>query len=302
MSMLNKIIVSTLPLVPKKIVGYFASRYIAGETLADGVRVTRELNQKGISATIDVLGEGVTSKEESIDMRKQCEEVLHAIHQNNLNATLSLKPTQMGLSIDKMFCLENIKFLCELARQYNTSVCIDMEDHPYTDATLEIYQTLRKEFSNVTTVIQAYLRRSETDINMLVSDATNLRLCKGIYVEPESIAFKDREQVRSNYKKLLRLLVEKNAYAAIATHDEPLIIDAYEVIQKLDLKKNMYEFQMLLGVREERRDQIVRDGHALRVYVPFGKQWYAYSTRRLKENPKMAGYIVKSILGFKGTK
>jgi proline dehydrogenase len=298
MSFFNALIVRTLPFIPKPIVGYFAARYIAGEKLEDGIRVVRDFNEKGILATMDVLGEGVTSREESLEMRRQCEEVLHAIHRNNLRATLSLKPTQMGLAFAKNFCLENIGFLCHLAREYSTSVCIDMEDHPYTDATFEIYDTLRATHDNVTCVIQAYLKRSAEDIRMLTTKPTSLRLCKGIYVEPEEIAYKEREHVRENYKALMNQLLDAGAFCAIATHDDPLIEEGYRQVRERKLTPERYEFQMLLGVREQKRDEIHRNGHPIRIYVPFGKQWYAYSTRRLKENPQMAGYIVKSILGL----
>lgn len=300
MSFLNKLIVGTLPFIPKKIVGYFASQYIAGEKLEDGVRVVKELNQKGMKATMDVLGEGVSTKEESLDMRRQCAEVLDAINQHKLNSTLSIKPTQMGMAIDKLFCLENVRFLSERAEKYHTEICLDMEDHPYTDGTLEIYETLRAEHPNVTAVIQAYLRRSENDVLNLVRKSSSIRLCKGIYVEPESIAFKDREEIRSNYKKLMHLMVDHGAFIAIATHDDPLIEETYRVIDKRKLTSSKYEFQMLLGVREQLRNKIVADGHPMRVYVPFGKQWYAYSTRRLKENPQMAGYVFRSIFGLDG--
>ncbi len=298
MSILNKVIVKTLPVIPKKIVGYFAARYIAGESLKDGIRVVKELNQKGIMATMDVLGEGVNSKEESIEMRKQCEEVLSAIERHKLNSTLSIKPTQMGLAIEKNFCLENIRVLCTLAKQYNTSVCIDMEDHPYTDDTFDIYDHLREECANVSAAVQSYMRRSENDVATLLYKPTNLRLCKGIYIEPESIAFKDREEIRTNYKKLMKQIIDGKGYIGIATHDDPLVDEAYRLISEYHLSKDQYEFQMLLGVREILRDKIVTDGHPMRVYVPFGTQWYAYSTRRLKENPQMAGYIVKSIFGL----
>ena len=302
MSLFNKLIVSTLPIIPKKVVGYFAARYIAGEFLEDGIRVVKEMNARGIKTTMDVLGEGVNSKEESLEMRKQCEDVLHAIHQHRLDSTLSVKPTQMGLTFDKEFCLENIRHLCKIAGSYNTSVCIDMEDHPYTDSTLEIYDRLRNELPSVSCVLQSYMRRSESDVASLLPRPTNLRLCKGIYVEPEAIAFKTKEEVRANYKKLLRQLLNGKAFVGIATHDDELIHDAYELIRENKLTPHEYEFQMLLGVREYMRDKIHADGHPLRVYIPFGKQWYAYSTRRLKENPQMAGYIVKSIFRLDGKK
>ncbi len=300
MSIISKIIVATLPLVPKSLVGYFAKPYIAGPSLEDGVRVVKDLNAKGITATMDVLGESVSNREESIEMRNECEEVLHAINKNNLKATLSIKPTQMGLSFDETFCEENIRHLCTVAKGYNNSVCIDMEDHPYTDATWRIYDHLRREFpGSITCVMQAYLKRSADDMRKLTEGPeTNLRLCKGIYIEPEEIAYRDRERVRESYKELLRLGLKGGAYISIATHDDPLIDDAMNVVKELNLNGNSYEFQMLLGVRPRRRDDLVSKGYPMRVYVPFGERWYAYSTRRLKENPNMAMHIVKAILGI----
>jgi proline dehydrogenase len=300
MSFLSKLVVTFLPLVPRRLVGFFARPYIAGESLEDGIRAVKELNAKGIMATLDVLGESVNSREESIEMRKKCEQVLHAIHDNELDSNLSIKPTQMGLDIDPAFCEENVRILCEIARGYGNFVRIDMENHPTTDTTLQMYRNLRRDFpGHVGTVIQSYMRRSEADIRLLMEEAhTNLRLCKGIYIEPESIAYRDREEVRDNYKLLNDVLLRNGAYVGIATHDDVLIDHAKELVRSLGLERGKYEFQMLLGVRPAKRDQILSEGHRMRVYVPFGDQWYAYSTRRLKENPNMALHIVKAILGF----
>lgn len=300
MSVLSTLIAATLPFIPKAIVGYFARPYIAGETLEDGIRVVKELNAKGIMATMDVLGEAVSTREESLEMRRSCEAVLHAIRDNGLDANLSIKPTQLGLTIDEAFCEENVRVLCGLAAGYGNFLRIDMEDHPFTDATLRIYRNLRADVpGRVGTVLQAYMRRSGEDIRALMAEAhTNLRLCKGIYIEPEDIAFRKRDEVQRNFTLLLRGLLDGGAYVGIATHDDVLIEAAFREIASRGLDRAAYEFQMLLGVRPQRRDQIVAAGHRMRLYVPFGDRWYAYSTRRLKENPNMAMHIVKAILGF----
>ncbi|MFZ1729434.1 MAG: proline dehydrogenase family protein [Bacteroidota bacterium] len=300
MSVISKIIAWSIPFIPKPVVGYFARPYIAGETLADGIRVVKELNAKGIMATMDVLGESVNSREETVAMRKQCEDVLHAINEHKLDANLSIKPTQLGLSIDPVFCEENLRVLLDIALKYNNFVRIDMEDHPYTDSTLQIYRTLRRDYGNhVGVVLQAYLRRTEADLRDLMSEGdTNIRLCKGIYVEPEAIAFKQRAEVQDSFKRVNELGLSGGAYIGIATHDDVLIEDGFETVKKLGLTREQYEFQMLLGVRHNRRDQIVALGHRLRVYVPFGDRWYAYSTRRLKENPSMAMHVLKAIFGM----
>ena len=298
MSIFSKLIVATLPIIPKPIVGYFAKPYIAGESLEDGVRVVKELNANGISATMDVLGESVDTKEDSLIMRGECEQVLHAINEHKLDATLSIKPTQLGLAIDETFCKENVAHLCEVAKNYGNSVCIDMEDHPYTDSTLRIYDELRQQYpENVTTVLQAYMRRTADDLRDLVKDgkSTSIRLCKGIYVEPEKIAYKDKQEIRENYKQVLRIGVDGGAFMAIATHDDELLEDGQQLVQERELAKEKYEFQMLLGVKPATRDGIAGNGHPMRVYVPFGSRWYAYSTRRLKENPNMALHIVRAL-------
>lgn len=300
MSLISRLIVTTLPLIPKPIVGYFARPYIAGDSLADGIRVVKELNAKGIMATMDVLGEGVNTLDEVLDMRKQCEEVLHAIAEHKLDANLSVKPTQMGLSIDEATCEKNMRVLLDIAKGYGNFVRLDMEDHPFTDQTIALYKRLRCDYDgHVGIVLQAYLRRTAADLKDLVEGGpTNIRLCKGIYVEPEEIAFKKRAEVQDSFKRLNEFALGNKVYVGIATHDEMLLQHAVALVKKLGLRREEYEFQMLLGVRERRRDEIVAMGHRLRVYVPFGERWYAYSTRRLKENPSVAMHIVKAIFGF----
>jgi proline dehydrogenase len=296
MSVLNKVVVTALPFIPKSIVGQIAKRYIAGSALEDGIAAVQRLNKKTILATMDLLGEDVKDAQETVAVQQGILSIVEAIKSNRLAANVSLKPTQLGLAIDKELAYRNIKVILEQAQQYDTFVRIDMEDAVMTNATLDLYRRVRSDgFQNVGVVIQAYLRRSEADVHALVKQGANIRLCKGIYDEPPAIAYKEREAIRNNYIKLLKFILESGSYIGIATHDDVLIDAAYKQISELNLKPEQYEFQMLLGVREKRRDQTVRDGHRLRVYVPFGKDWYGYSTRRLKENPHMAWYITKAI-------
>jgi proline dehydrogenase len=296
MSILNKLIVNVLPLIPKPIVGQVAKRYIAGTALPDGIRVVRDLNGKGMMATMDLLGEDVTDASEANQVKNSISPILRAIKENELNSNMSIKPTQLGLKIDKELCFRNVKDIISEASRLGNFVRIDMEDATTTDDTIELYRRLRKEgFTNMGVVIQAYMRRSVSDVVALVKEGANFRLCKGIYNESPSIAYKGRQEIRDNYLRLLQIILEGGSYVGIATHDDFLLDGAVSMVQKLGLKQEKYEFQMLLGVRERRRDQIVKDGHRLRVYVPYGEQWYAYSTRRLKENPLMAWYITKAI-------
>jgi proline dehydrogenase len=299
MNLLNKFVVATIPFIPKSIVRIFANRYIAGETLADAVRCVRQLNGEGVCATLDVLGEDITNTDEAAQSRNQSIEVLHTIAKEKLDSNLSIKLTSLGLKLGKDICTQNVREILKVAASYGTFVRFDMEDSTCTSDTIEIFQTLNKEYPNTGIVLQAYMRRSEADVTLLAKNRTNFRWCKGIYKEAPAIAFQGRKEVQDNFLKILEIMLKNKCYVGIATHDTVLVDGAYEIIRKLGMKKNEYEFQMLLGVRESRRDEIVRDGHRLRVYVPFGEQWYAYSTRRLKENPKMASHIIKAIF-YKG--
>ncbi len=297
MNPMNNVIVSTLPLFPKGLVKRFALRYIAGEHIEDAVRLVQTLNSGGITATIDVLGENVTAREDAEKSSKAAREVLQVIKEHELDANLSIKLTQFGLNIDSNFCFDNVKPVMEAAKSYGNFVRIDMEDSSTTTATLDIYEKFRSAgYDNTGVVIQAYMRRSESDVRRLIDMKASVRLCKGIYIEPENIAYKGRDEIRRNYIRLLEMLLEGKCRVGIATHDGSLIDAACNAIDRLKLDKNNYEFQMLLGVRLDLRDKIVADGHRLRVYVPFGRQWYAYSMRRFKENPQVAGYIFKSVV------
>lgn len=297
MNPLNNVIVSTLQLFPKGFVKRFAMRYIAGEYIDDAKKVVRELNSRKMLATIDVLGENVSTKEDASASSDAAVEVLRMIDKNKLDANLSIKLTQFGLNIDSDFCFENVRKVMDTARGLGNFVRIDMEDSSVTSATLDIYERFRKAgYDNTGIVIQAYMRRSEQDAERLIDMKASVRLCKGIYVEPESIAFKGRDEIRQNYVKLLRMLLEGGCRVGIATHDDLLIRAAYDLLNQDHLGRDNYEFQMLYGVRSDLRDKVVAEGHRLRVYVPFGKQWYAYSIRRFKENPQVAGYVFRSVV------
>ncbi|MCJ7746891.1 MAG: proline dehydrogenase family protein [Desulfobacterales bacterium] len=296
MNLVNQLIVFVIQLLPKRLVKRFAMRYIAGERLDDAIRVMKFLNLKNIMGTLDVLGENVSMKEESLLATQVGEEVLHSINENHLKANLSIKLTQFGLKIDEEFCYSNVRSLLGIARRYNDFVRIDMEDSSATSATLKLYERLRSEgYENVGVVIQANMRRSEEDIQRLISMKVNVRLCKGAYMEPETIAFKSREEIQLNYLKLLKMLFDAKCYVGIATHDDFLVSGAYRYIQEMNLQKADYEFQMLYGVKIKLRDQMVADGHRLRIYVPFGQHWYAYSIRRFKENPQIARYVINAL-------
>jgi len=298
-SIFHDLLVKTVKLMPESIVWIFSKKYIAGKTLQSAVDTVKGLNSKGILATLDVLGESVRTKQEAIEAKNKALEVLEAIIKNKLNANLSIKPTQMGLAIDKEFAYQQIKELVKRANEINNFVRIDMEDSPYTDLTIEVYKRIYEEYSNVGIVLQAYLKRTVNDTIVLNKIGTNYRLCKGIYIEPAAIAYKEKQAVRDNYMKSLELMLKNGNYVGIATHDKYLIDKSYELIKALNIPKDSFEFQMLLGVREDLRDKINKDGYKIRIYVPFGNDWYKYSIRRLQENPNIAGHIVKEFFALR---
>jgi proline dehydrogenase len=296
--LLDGAIARMLPAVPKPVVHRLAERYIAGETLADACRVVEALNAGGKLATIDVLGEEITRPAEARAIAAAYRDVFETIDARGLESTVSVKPTALGLKLDHELCRENLLSVVEEAARRDNFVRIDMEDATTTDDTLGLYRDLRERgHDNVGVVLQAYLRRTLEDIGSLADLRPNVRLCKGIYVEPEAIAFQGHEEVRANFVRALEALLDAGAYVGIATHDEWLVDEGRRIVGRRELGPDEYEFQMLLGVTERLGDRLVREGHRLRIYVPFGEQWYAYSLRRLQENPKMAGYIAADTLG-----
>ena len=298
MLLLNKLIVAIVKLMPHGMVYFFAKRYIAGEKLQDAIDLVKTLNKKGILATMDVLGESITTKEEVILAKTECLAVLNAIHENKLGSNLSIKPTSLGLNIDPDFAYQQIKELVQRAKELNNFVRMDMEDSPVTQKTIEVFKRLRAEYDNVGIVLQAYLKRTYDDVADLNTIGTNYRLCKGIYIEPAEIAFKDKQAVRDSYVRSLEKMMKDGNYVGIATHDEYLVKEALRLKKELNVPDNKMEFQMLYGVKEDLRDRLVKDGHKVRIYTPFGKDWYKYSIRRLQENPNVAGQIVTNIFKF----
>jgi proline dehydrogenase len=303
--MFNRFIAAILPYFPKKFIWIFSRSYISGETLDDAMRVSKDLNSKNMKVTLDVLGEFIKTLDEAEANRNEYLNLIDISYKNHIDGNFSIKPTSFGLLIDKEKCYQYTKEIVAKAATYNGFIRIDMEDSPCTDDEIALFRRLKAEFpSNVGLVIQAYLRRTLRDLELMLDLNSpeiplSYRLCKGIYVEPEAIAFKKYEEINTHYLEDLEFIFRNKIYVGIATHDKPLIEGAYNLIKKYNVPKNMYEFQMLYGVTPRLRESIVNEGHTMRVYVPFGKQWFGYSTRRLKENPKMASHIIKAVF-YKG--
>jgi proline dehydrogenase len=297
-SLLDSALVRLLPAVPKPVVQLFSSRYIAGATLTEAVDCVRELNGGGKMATVDVLGEEITSEDEARAIAQAYDDVFAAIDQAGLDSNVSVKLTALGLDLSYELCRENLVEVVQTAAGYGNFVRIDMEDSSTTDETLRLYRELREDgHENLGIVLQARLRRTLDDIEALADLRPSVRICKGIYLEPGSIAFTDYETVRAHFLRCLEALFDAGCYVGVATHDEWLIGETLARIARRSLQPLDYELQMLLGVREQRRDELVAERHRLRVYVPFGEHWYAYSLRRLQENPAMAGTIAKATAG-----
>ncbi|HKF45457.1 MAG TPA: proline dehydrogenase family protein [Thermoanaerobaculia bacterium] len=296
MNALNTLIVRTLPLVPLPVVRMVASRYVAGETLQDAVRAVRGLNAEGCMATLDVLGEDVTDFSETDQTVSEYLEALEGVLENGLDSNLSVKLTAFGLKLDPARCRRQFRRVLDAAQGRGVFVRIDMEDSSVTEETIRIYEESRRLTPGTGLVLQAYLRRSRADVSRLASLKPNVRVCKGIYVESPEIAFKGREEIQDNFMAVVEDLFAAGCYVGIATHDEVLVARSLATIRRLGLPREAYEFQMLLGVAVGLRRRLVAEGHRLRVYVPFGKSWHAYSLRRLKENPSIAGQIMKGFL------
>jgi proline dehydrogenase len=294
----NRAIVAAMPFVPRPLVWRFSRRYIAGVGLDDAYRTVGELNSSNCSATIDVLGEDSTDLDQVQSAVDLYLEAIREIHAKSLDCGISIKLSELGLRFDVARCREAVRTLVASAADHDSFVRIDMEDSSVTSVTLDIYREMRREFDNVGIVLQSCLRRSERDIAELMDEGpTDVRLCKGIYIEPEEIAFVDPDEIRNSFNSLLEQLFDGGARrVAIATHDPPLVEYAEALIEKMGVGKDRYEFQMLLGVAGTLRRDLVDRGHPLRVYVPFGDRWYAYSMRRLRENPNIAGHVVSNLL------
>lgn len=304
----NRLLVLAMPLVPRPIVKAISSNYVAGETTAEMLTTVRKLQQEGATCTVDLLGEFITDISQAHETARRYHEILDELYQAGLTdnsirsgrqATISVKLTALGLLLDEATCFDLIRGLVAKAAETDNFVRLDMEDTPCTDATIHIYLKLRQEFENVGIVLQAYLRRTLGDTRYLCGErAGNIRLCKGIYVEPRNLAYKDGSIINKNYTLVLEELFshKQQPFVGIATHDERLVWEACRLLDKYQIPKEQYEFQMLLGVDPQMRTLLINSGHPLRVYVPFGRQWYQYSIRRLKENPTIAGYVFNAMI------
>lgn len=301
MDWFNNFLMAVVPYAPRKTVGLIAKKYIAGETIEETVKEITEMNKNGFLATTDVLGESIATIEEAQQPINNYLELIDTIEQNNLDTRVSLKLTQLGLKIDQAQAWQNFLKILNKVREKDVFLRIDMEDASCTDDTLEFYQKARSKYDRIGTVIQSYLYRSENDIkNLIAKGKTNLRICKGIYKESPDISYQNNQRISDNFYQLVRLCLEKNIYTAIATHDLELIERCENFILDNDINPEQYEFQALLGVPIENTLQhLVNRGHKVRLYVPFGNDWYAYSMRRLKENPDIAGYIFKDFFKIK---
>ena len=298
MALLDRAIVRTLPAVPKRVVRRISQRYIAGTRVEDACGVVERLNAEQKLATIDVLGEEITTWEEARHIGFEYENVFRALDERGLDSNVSVKLTALGLKLDHGLCREILQRIVRQAAERRNFVRIDMEDSSCTGETLALYRELRQAgLDNVGVVLQAYLRRTLDDIEALADLRPNVRLCKGIYLEPEQLAFQGFDEVRENFVRTLDALLAAGSYVGIATHDEWLIEEGSRLVREHGRPAAEYEFQMLLGVRPERGTRLVEEGHRLRIYVPYGEHWYAYSLRRLQENPKIAGYIAADTLG-----
>jgi len=287
-----------LPAVPRPLVQKLSERYIAGPELKDARETVRRINAEGKLATVDVLGEEITNEDEAAAIVRAYQDVFADIEHCALDANVSVKLTALGLNLDYDVCRANLAVVVEDAASRGNFVRIDMEDSSTTDDALRLYRDLREQGrDNVGVVLQAMLRRTDDDIAALADLKPSVRLCKGIYVEPPELAYQDFDEVRASYVRALEALLDAGSYVGIATHDEWLLDEGRRLVAERGLSRDQYEFQMLLGVRPALGDELVREGHRLRIYVPFGRHWYAYSLRRLQENPKIAGYIAADTLG-----
>ncbi len=303
--MINKLIAGTLPYMPPKLIWIFSKRYIAGSTVDDAIQASLKLNDQGMRVTLDILGEFIHTLEEAEKNRNEYIDLIERVEKENITGSYSVKPTMFGLLIDEEACYEHFRAIVGKATEHGNFIRIDMEDASCTDKTIRLFRRLKEEFpKNVGLVVQAYLHRTYQDIQDLLDIHSeefpmNYRLCKGIYVESADIAFKDKDEINANYLKDLELMMQKGIMVGIATHDKFLLDGALALVEKYQVPKDKYEFQMLYGVTPDLARGIVDGGHPIRIYVPYGEKWFGYSTRRLKENPKMASHIIKAIFVHK---
>ena len=296
MKLINYLIIQIIPFLPKVFVRLVASPYIAGITDDEMLISVQKLNNKGYDVAIDILGEHVKTEQEATEITERYANLYDRIASQKLNANLSIKLSHIGQDLGYDFVKSNLMILVNAAKKHNNFLRLDMENSPYTSETINLYKKAFESYSNVGIVLQAYMHRSKDDLDKLANEKFNVRICKGIYIESEDIAFRDYQKIRDNYIVLVQQALIKGAYVGIASHDEYLIDKLYLWIKENQIPTTQYEFQILHGVPMEKKlQQLIKEGNKVRVYVPYGDNWYDYSVRRLKENPKMAGYIIKNI-------
>ena len=294
-SLFNNIIIKTIPFIPKSIIRIISNRYIAGTTDKEALETIKLVNNKGLSATIDILGEHTKKKAESEDISKNYLILFDKIKDNRLDCNISIKPSHIGSDINDDIFSKNLQTIHDRASKYNNFLRLDMEDSKLTDYTIEAFNNRYKVDKNIGIVIQAYLHRSHKDIKRL-KEGMNIRLCKGIYNESSEIAFKKPEDINKNYLKLLKEAFENKIYVGIATHDEELIKRAIEIINSMSINKDCFEFQVLYGVPMGNIiKKLLKSNYKVRVYIPYGINWYEYSIRRIKENPNISMYVIKNL-------
>jgi proline dehydrogenase len=271
-------------------------RFIAGENLDGAIAAILELNRAGMAATFDHLGESTTSRAEAEADVREYLRVLDRIENTGANSNISVKLTQLGLDIDEDYCLQNARRIVEAAERHGNFVRIDMEDSSKTDATLNIFKRLYGEYGNVGVVLQAYLYRTEKDVEDVIAMGARVRLCKGAYKEPEEVAFPEKSEVDANYVRLMKKLLRSGVYHGIATHDEKMIAATTEFAAGEGVSRDAFEFQMLYGIRRDLQMKLVRDGYRMRIYVPYGEHWYPYFMRRLAERPANVWFVLKNLM------
>ena len=294
--MINKLIASSVSVFPKWFIELFSKSYVAGYSSNEVLSIVEKLNGQGFSATIDILGEHVKDLDISKNITQQYCELFENINSKSIDSNISVKPTHIGLDISKNVVLENFNKIIEVARDKSNFLRIDMESSNNTDDTFEIYNSLKNKYPGVGVVLQAYLKRSIDDIENLAGPQFNARICKGIYKEDSEIAYKEKNMINNNFLEMAKLMLQKNSYACFATHDQQLIDSLVELVEKMKIETTKFEFQVLYGVpMNGKLEKLISKGYKVRIYVPFGPDWYEYSLRRLKENPNIAGYVIKNL-------
>ena len=298
--MINNILASSVSIMPKWFIKLFSKSYIAGYEPKEVINIVKNLNTQGFSATIDILGEHTKSQERANSVTNEYTQLYSDIAENSVDSNISVKPTHIGLDISMDLAFENFKKLVEKASERSNFLRIDMESSKNTDSTFKIYDDLFKIYPKVGVVLQAYLKRSIADIEMLAGPGFNARICKGIYKENKNIAYQNSEDIRKNFLAMAKIMLAKNSYACYATHDLQLIDDLISLTKDMNADPSKFEFQVLFGVpMKGKLKKLLESGYKVRVYVPYGPDWYEYSLRRLKENPNIAGYVIKNLFANK---